>query len=415
MRIIASSFLATVLLVGTAAAQEPPSLTLNDVFAAIRSSHPALAASRAEAEAARARIVQEKAWMDPKVSVELRREDTLRVDTYSEIEVTASQELPLSRRNKLRSEAAAAEASVADATISVRERDLFNQARNSYVRIAAVDAKSAVNERLRGLLKQTITLTQQAYERGQRMQADLIAAQAELARLDAEQSDLAGMRAEDVTKLNALMQRAPETPISVLKLPEVHSLTISPAEALAHARAHNPELVRAARKVKSAEAQLAIAEKNRIPDPEVMIRGRQMNRSGDVLSSYDTGVAFSLPWFNEKRNRAQRAEARSMIAAARADAQMTESELAGMVAGMIQRINISAAQVARFRNQILPLAEQQAATQRHAYESGQAPLLEVIMAQRTLLETEMKLVEAHSEHALASAAYDFMTATDVTL
>lgn len=415
MRRLASSLLAVVLLASTAAAAEPPpSLALSDVFSAIRSRHPALAASRAEAEAARERINQEKAWMDPKVGVEWRRDDTLRLNTYSEIEVTASQELPLSRRNKLRAEAAAAEAGVADATIAVRERELFNQARIAYLRIAAVDTKSTVNERLRALLRQTVTLTRQAYERGQRMQADLIAAQAELARLDAEQADLAAMRVEDVTKLNALMQRSPETEIAPLALPEAHAISITPAEALAHARTHNPELTRAARRVKAAEAQLAVADKNRSIDPEIMVRGRQMNRSGDILSSYDTGVAFSLPWFNDRRNKAQRAEARSMAAAARAEVQMTESELAGMVSGMLQRINITAAQTTRYRDELLPLAQQQAATQRRAYENGQAPLLEVIMAQRGLLETEMKLVEARSEHAMATASYDFLTAQDVT-
>ncbi|MFT3868690.1 MAG: TolC family protein [Nibricoccus sp.] len=415
MRRPALSFLATVLFASTMAAEEPPPpLTLGDVFSAIRTHHPALAASRAEAEAMRARVAQEKAWMDPKVGVEWRREDTLRFATYSEIEVTASQELPLSRRNKLRSEAAAAEAGVADAAIAVRERDLFNQARTAYLRIAAVDTKAAVNERLRALLRQTVTLTRQAYERGQRMQADLITTQAELARLDAEQADLAAMRVEDVSKLNALMLREPATAIAPLNLPEARPISITPAEALAHARLHNPELARAARRVKAAEAQLAIAEKNRAIDPEIMVRGRQMNRSGDVISSYDTGVAFSVPWFNDKRNKAQRAEARSMITAARAEVQMTESELAGMVAGVIQRINITATQIARYRNELLPLAQQQAATQHRAYESGQAPLLEVVMAQRALLETEMKLVEVRSEHAQATASYDFLTAQDVT-
>jgi len=36
------------------------------------------------------------------------------------------------------------------------------------------------------------------------------------------------------------------------------------------------------------------------------------------------------------------------------------------------------------------------------------------MAQRGLLETEMKLVEVRSEHAMATASYDFLTAQDVT-
>ena len=408
------AFAAALLFASAAVAEEPAPLTLSEVFAAVRSQHPALAASRAEAEAARARIIQEKAWMDPKVGVELRRADTVRINTYSEIEVTASQELPLSRRNKLRAEVASAEASVADANTHVKERQLLNDARTAYLRIAAIDTKTAVNERLRTLLRQTTTLTRQAYESGQKMQSDLIATQTELSRLDSEQAELAAMRTESTSKLNTLMQRPPDTPITRLSLPEPTPLTITPAEALAHARAHNPELTLAARRVKAAEAKLALAQKNRTPDPEVMVRGRQMNRTGDIISSYDTGVSFSVPWFNDNRNNAQRAEARSGIAAARAEVQMNDSEIAGMIAGMIQRYNTTFAQITRYNNELLPLSRQQAISQRRAYETGRAPLLDVFMAERSSLETEMALVNFRAEHALAAAEFDFLTAHDVT-
>ena len=408
------AFAAALLFASAAVAEEPAPLALSQVFAAVRSQHPALAASRAEAEAARARVTQEKAWMDPKVGVEWRRDDTLRVNTYSEIEVTASQELPLSRRNKLRADVASAEASVADAGARVKERQLLNDARIAYLRIAAIDTKIAVNDRLCSLLRQATTLTRQAYESGQKMQNDLIATQTELSRLDAEQADLAAMRGENVSKLNALMQRPPEMLIARLVLPEPLPISITPAEALAHARAHNPELALAARRVKTAEAKLAVAQKNRMPDPEVMIRGRQMNRSGDILSSYDTGVSFSVPWFNQARNRAQIAEARSGISSARAEVQMSDSELAGMIAGMIQRYHTTFAQVTRYKNELLPLNRQQAEAQRRAYESGRAPLLDVLMAERAVLETEMALVNFRAEHALAAAEFDFLTAHDVT-
>ncbi len=409
------AFAAALVFASAAVAEEPPPpLTINEVFSAVRAQHPALAASRAEAEAARSRVTQEKAWMDPKVGVEWRRDNIRPLNTYSEIEVTASQELPLSRRNKLRAEVASTEASVADASTRVRERKLLNDARTAYLRIAAIDTKTAVNDRLRTLLRQTTTLTRQAYESGQKMQSDLIATQTELSRLDAEQAELLAMRAESVSKLNALMQRPPETPVSHLALPEPIPLTLTPAEALAHARAHNPELTLAARRVKTAEAKLAVAQKNRTPDPEVMIRGRQMNRTGDILSSYDTGVSFSVPWFNEGRNRAQLTEARSGIAAARAEVQMTDSELAGMIAGMIQRANTTFAQIARYNNELLPLSRQQAASQRRAYEAGRAPLLDVFMAERSSIETEMALVNVRAEHALAAAEFDFLTAHDVT-
>lgn len=384
-------------------------LTLSDALAAVRARHPALAAARAQAEAARAKIDQEKAWADPRASLEIKREDNLRPTTYSEVELSVSQELPLSRRNELRARSAAAEASVADAGIRVKERALLSEARAAYLRIAASDTEITILQRRRELLKQSVALAQQAYEVGQQTQVDLITAQSELTQLDTEETNLASERAENAARLNALMARPADTPIPELTLPAVSPITMSGAEAMQLVRAHHPELLMAARRIAAAEAQVAVARKNRTPDPEVMARARQMNGSGKALTGFDTGVSVSLPWFNDRRNRAQVAEAQSGVAAARAEAETSEVELSGMVASMRQRATLAYQQYERYRDQLLPLARARAEAEQRGYEAGGTPLFAVLAAQNAALEAEHALHQAHAQCALATAEFEFLT------
>lgn len=387
-------------------------LTLDEALAAVREHHPVLAAARAEAQRARTKIDQERAWMDPKLALEVKHEGTLRPTTYSEVELTVSQEVPLSRRNELRARNAAAEASVIDAAIRVKERTVLNEARTAYVRIASVDAQLAVNARLRGLLEQSLALAQQGYESGQQMQVDVIETQTELTRLQTEETELARGRAADVARLNTLMQRPTDVAIEPVGLPVPQPLSLTAADAQQAVREHHPELLMAARRITAAETQLAVARKNRTPDPEFMLRAKQTNSSGDVISAVDTGVAISLPWFQERRNRAQILEAESGITAARADARASEADLAGMVAGMHARASLSYAQYVRYRDELLPLAEQRAESLQRGYVNGTSSLFVALGGQRAVAETEMALVKAQAEYALTVAELDFLTAPD---
>jgi outer membrane protein TolC len=397
----------------------PATLTLAEVIASIRNHHPALVAARASADAATARIDQEKAWMDPRVGLSLNRADTaLKADTnnpgkINEVEVMVSQEVPLSGRPRLRARAASAEAGVASAQATRREWMLLNEARTTFTRLAAADARLAVNTRLRANLDQTRHLARQAYENGLRPQSELLALDTELAKLDAERADLDGLRGEEAARLNALLLRPAATAIPALELPPPAEPVLSLPEAVARARALSPDLAVALREADAARAKLAVVQKNRAIDPEFSVTARRMRGSGDVVSSYDTSVSFSISWANPGRTRAELAEARARISAARAEVEAGEAGIAGMVASAHTRATTTYAQVRRYESELLPLARASADAARRDYEAGREPLVAVLAARRMILETELKLVDFRAEHALAAAELCFLSGQDV--
>lgn len=390
----------------------PTPLTLSEVFAAIRDHHPALAAARASTEAARARVDIEKAWMDPRLGFDVKRDNT-RLANYSELEATVSQEIPLSGRAKLRGQAATAETAVVSAQGRQREWMLLNQARLAFTRLAATDERLSLNTRLHDNLVQSRALARLAYETGQRTQIDLLTLETDLIKTDGERTELTSQRLQEVASLNALMLRPVETGIAPLTLPAPVLPAMALGDAVARARVMSPEITVALRELDAASAKLAVVRKNRAIDPEVSFTARQMNNSGQVLSSYDTGISFSVPWANPGRTRAELIEARSRITAARAEADASEADIAGRVAAAHTRATASFTQVKRYQDELLPLSRASADAARRDYETGRAALPSVLTAQRMTLESELQWITARAEQSLAIAELCFLTSQDV--
>ncbi len=412
MRFPRAIALALLLGSGTALAETSSTLTLPEVFAAVRASHPALVAATASTDAALARIEQEKARADPRLGIDLKRDNT-RLADYSELEVTVSQEIPLSGRRLLRAAAARAEVGVAFAQARRREWMLLNQARLAFVRLAAADERLAVNTRLHDNLVQTRLLARQAYETGRNSRLDLLSLETELATLDTERSELSGRRLQESAALNALMIRPVETAVAPLTLPAPALPALALPDAIALARAMSPDIAVAQKELDAAQARLAVVRKNRAIDPEFSVTGRKMQGMGGTFNSFDTGVAFSLPWANPGRTRAELTEARSRVTASRADASAAEAEITGLVASAHTRAATTFARIQRYQDELLPLTRAAAETARRDYETGRAPLIAVLAAQRMTLSTEQKLADLRSEHALASAELCFLTSRDL--
>ena len=291
---------------------------------------------------------------------------------------------------------------------------LFNQARTTFTRLAAADERLVVNQRLRENLAQTLALSRQSYETGLRLQVELLALQTRLAQLDADRNDLDSIRAQESSALNALMIRSVETPIGNLSLPAPIAPSLSLPDAVARARAMSPDIAVALKQVGAAQARLAVVRKNRAIDPEFSITARQMRGSGDGIGSYDTGISFTLPWFQSGRTDGERREALSRLSAARSEAEAGEAEITGMVASSHARATAGYAQVKRYQDELVPLARASSDAARRDYETGRAQLPSVLMAEQSLLETELKLTDIRAEQALASAELCFLTSQDVT-
>lgn len=108
--------------------------------------------------------------------------------------------------------------------------------------------------------------------------------------------------------------------------------------------------------------------------------------------AYGVGLAVTLPVWNWNRGGIARAEAQ--LSASRQQAGATARQLATTVIEAQSACQASATVAGRLGHSMVPRSESAAATMERTYQLGEASLLEVIDARRTLLETRRLYLKA---------------------
>jgi cobalt-zinc-cadmium efflux system outer membrane protein len=108
--------------------------------------------------------------------------------------------------------------------------------------------------------------------------------------------------------------------------------------------------------------------------------------------AYGVGLAVDLPLWNWNSGRIAEAEAR--LAAGRNAAEAADRDVETSVVDAQAACQSSVATAARFKNNVVPRSVIAAATMERAYELGEANLLDVIDARRTLLDARSLYLSA---------------------
>ncbi len=154
--------------------------------------------------------------------------------------------------------------------------------------------------------------------------------------------------------------------------------------------AGSPQLQRARLQVEREEAQVSVDRAQRMPDVTLVV-GRQkdeeMGRTQTVL-----GVSVPLPLFNRNQGNLRASLARADKARAESDAQ--QLRLDQTLTSTYQRAQLAREQVRTMRQEILPEAQRVFDAAVIGFEAGKFNFLDVLDAQRTLLQSRAQYVQA---------------------
>jgi outer membrane protein TolC len=384
-------------------AAEP--LTLAQLLVEVRQRNPQLRAAASTAAADRERIAQAGAWEDPVAGLEVMREGTNRLTTYSAAEFSLSQKIPLSGNRERRRAVASAEADVSAATVRAREFMLQAEARDAFFQLLRAREQLALTRETEKLLAQATEIARSRLATGSTEVNALLLAENERTRLGERVIALERESADAAATLNTLRDLPPQAPVGELAAPAALAggsalptdAFPSLEEAQAHALAHRPEIQEAYARVTAAQRARELAERAWRPDPEVMVKARHLNAGSQVIEGYDTGIAVSLPWFNDGKYRAAQREADRRREAAELDAAALRTKTAGEVREMWTRLATARRTLALYRDQLLPLARQSADNVRQAIVTGKATVRELVEAQRILVDTQTTLAASVSD------------------
>lgn len=186
--------------------------------------------------------------------------------------------------------------------------------------------------------------------------------------------------------------------------------SIPPVAALHAALADNPELARFVAEVDRRQASLALARSARVPDMTLSAGYRRFT-SIDT-QAFVIGASIPLPWFDRNRDGIRAAEA--SIDEARHAARAAELTMVARLADAYRALASANDDVTTLRRDVIPGARAVFETVQEGYELGRFGLLDVLDAQRTLVEAEAQHLEALTMYHQAVVAVERLVGQPLT-
>lgn len=271
--------------------------------------------------------------------------------------------------------------------------------KKAYYELQFVDAKTTVTRETLRLATEIESIARTQNEVGKVTLQDVLRARIEQERLTAEIANLEDSRHPVLAQFKAALGLAPEDaapPVPQRFEPTSGDLTSE--KVLAAALTRNPRLKAMEAEVQRADASLRLAFKAGVPDLGIGLEA-------DVKASpaiFTPQAGITLPIWRDKIA-AQIAAAQSEVRAAEARLTAEQIALAVEFAEKSFMFREASRNFELFNGRLLSLARQSFEVAQSGYAGGKVDFLNVIDAERTLLEFQVSEVEARLQRELALA------------
>jgi cobalt-zinc-cadmium efflux system outer membrane protein len=392
-------------------------ISLREVTSIVLANNPAIQQSLRKWGAAKARVTQEAAWDDLKISGNSRAARFVDVapNAFTDQMVSVEQVIPLTGKNLVRARIAAANAIAAFEQARREQLDVLAKTRAAYFRLINAHAQLELNRKNLVSLRQIAEVSRSRYEVGKSNAAEPLAAEVEASKLlESEQDILRNISAEQ-SKLNVLMNRDAFAPLGQPEETQIKSLHISMEQSRELAVANRPEIKIAQVKVDMERSRLDLSRRNWIPDPAIKVEAQRYNDSAQAASELDAGVSFTVPWVNPGKYSAAVREAKENLAAAQHEFERTNTESLGALRDALEKVHTARHHVDLFRDKLVPQARQAFEANQFAYETGKASFLDWVTAQRNLRDLEAMAQQHVADYHTALAELEAVVGADLNL
>ncbi len=392
-------------------------LSLGEVTRIVAERNPAIREALRRWDAAKQRVIQEGAWDDLRVSgtSKVRRYVDIPPNAFTDQMVSVEQAIPISGKNRVRAQIAAADAVTAFEEVRRQQLDVLTKARSAYFRLANAFAQIELNKKNYESLAQIAEIGRSRYEVGTQSAADVLMSETEAAKLLEVRRDLERNVAAEQSQLNVLMNRDAFAPIAIRDDASVGHREFSIASLRATTLSNRPEVRAARARIAASEATLRLAHRAWFPDPSLKAEGQRYNESGQSLSELNAGISFSIPWGNPRKYAAGVTEARANLAASQAALERTETEAVGSLRDALQKVTTAHHHVELFGDKLVPQMRQAFQATQLAYENGKATFTEWITVQRNLRDMEAEARMHLTDYQTALAELESVVGADLKL
>jgi outer membrane protein, heavy metal efflux system len=400
--------LAILLAVEPAVAEAPASLaapgaTLEEVLAIARRLSPELAARALDTEAAQARVTIAGSIADPTLRITSDEIDRTSGPRQNKMLFTVEQEFPLWGKLDLRRDQASADVIRSRAEARATEAELFEKVKVAFAQYYQADQAIRTTEDLHRVVHDMAQVARDRYGQGRGSQQEVYKAEVEITRLSTEIVRLETRRRSAAARLNALLARSVDAPLSrPVKLRSLPSdAALAPEALMQRARTANPSLAGRDAQIAAATAGKQLADKSWYPD--VMLKAGAIDRTGNGPNGYlaEIGLRVPLQW---GLHEAQQREAAAQVGAAQARRQALELQIQSELGEFLADLVGSRKTGDLIRTQLLPQSQALLRSGVAGYGLGRAELVDVLRAEHDLANLRIELLSAEfdQQHQLAA-------------
>jgi outer membrane protein, heavy metal efflux system len=246
--------------------------------------------------------------------------------------------------------------------------------------------------------------------------APVMQAQVELGRMEDTLNSLNDLRQPLQASLNALLHRSPDAPLRIAQALPYRSVNDDAASLDIHLPRTSPELMELEANVAQGSHQLLLAKRQRLPD---FTLGLMYIETGDAtMAVSDSGkdplvgtIGITLPiWFNKNQSRIKAAA--NLKTAAELSLENRRETLSAEIRRTRFKLRDADRKINLYKQSLIPKARQSLEVNRQSYETGRMEFINLIDAERILLEFELAHERARADHLIARAELTKLTGID---
>lgn len=330
---------------------------------------------------------------------------TLGSSEFSQLAFSWTQEVPYPGKRRLAGDVARGEVEVGERTLEAVRLRVRADAKSLYSELFRIDRTRSILEESRALLESFLETARRRYETGEGILENVLKAQTQLLRLDADLATIAQERRSVGAALNALLGREEDTPLGpALEAPRPETVQ---TEALEKAALDaSPEVLALRAATRREESRLELAERNLKPD--FMWGASYMNRGG--LDPMVMGMfGMRLPLYKRRKQAEAVMQTRYEVEATERDARSREVKVLSEVRGLLSRVERAGLRMRLYREGILPQAQSALDSAAAAYAAGKTEFITLLDDFLSLLQFEKEYETERAEEATALAALEPLT------
>lgn len=374
-------------------AQDTTRFTYPEALSRALAANPAIAAAQARRAIGTAGVAVAGERLNPEARAEFDRDTPHQAYSFGV-------PLELGGKRSKRIAVAQAEAQTAEAEINQLIIETRNSVRRAFVDRTIADSRLAILSELQSILTRARDAARARFEAGSSPRLEVLQAELELAQAQNEAIGARGALMAARARFNALLGLAPNIETTIVSSDLEPALTLEAA--IARARTASTELAVIDRRIAQQQARVALAKAQQTPDvtPEGSIT-HGFGSDSEFQTGWKLAFGVTLPIFTT--HKAGIALEEATLTQLQAERHATDWRIGAAVAAAIAVADAQRQEFIKYRDEILPQAQQVETMADDAYRLGQTGIAAYLQALQATRDVRLRYLqsEADLQNALA--------------